>query len=73
LRALREAFDLLAASPRIGTPYPSATVPHARRLALRRTRFHVYYEIGDDQDVIVLAVWSALRGHGPPSMGPTVA
>jgi len=32
---------------------------------LHRTRFHIYYVQREDF-VVVVAVWSAVRGEGPP-------
>ena len=42
------------------------------RVPLHRTRFHIYYVQREDV-VVVVAVWSAVRGEGPPltSLGST--
>jgi plasmid stabilization system protein ParE len=61
---LADAFAMITAAPRLGRPYPSADIPDVRRVLMRATRYHVYFRI-DGNDVIVLAVWSALRGRGP--------
>ena len=37
---------------------------NVRRVLLRATRYHVYYVVHDEA-VIVLSVWSALRGTEP--------
>lgn len=65
----REAVELMASSPGVGTPYPDAGIPGLRRLILPKTRFHVYYVHDPMADyVLVVAVWSALRGR-PPELG----
>lgn len=55
---------MLEAAPMLGRLYPATEVPQVRRVLMRATRYHVYYRL-DGDDVIVLAVWSALRGRGP--------
>ncbi len=61
---LAAAFSLLSGAPRAGRPYPHPTVAGIRRVLLRSSRYHVYYKIHKDS-VVVLAVWSAVRGIGP--------
>lgn len=61
---LNEAIDLLRRTPDAGAAYRNEQLPDARRFLLRRTRFHLYYVVRGDVLVIV-AVWSAIRGHGP--------
>lgn len=68
-RELAAAADLLARAPLAGQAHPSAALPDVRRLYLRKTRFHVYYQAGGDE-VVIVAVWSALREHGPPLGDP---
>lgn len=58
------AHSFIAGAPQAGRLYPHATVSEVRRILLRSSRFHVYYKIHED-DVIILAVWSAVRGSGP--------
>lgn len=37
-----------------------------RRLLLEKTRFHVYYVILEREDLVrIVAIWGAMRGHGP--------
>lgn len=57
------ALDLLERTPHIGTPYRGARVG-TRRILLTQTRFHLYYFVRGDE-LIVLSIWSALRGRGP--------
>lgn len=58
-------FDILGDAPHIGRLYRQSPVPDTRRVLLKGTRYHVYYVPRGDQ-VIVLAVWHAQRGVGPP-------
>ena len=68
---IRRAWQVLAESPNVGTPYPSADIPGLRRLRLRRTPYLVYYVPRPDHgDVVVIAVWSGMRGEGPPLRMP---
>ena len=57
------AFRMLSTEPGVGKryPHPGAEV---RRLLLRSTRNHVYYVEQDDR-VVVVAVWGAIKGSGP--------
>lgn len=60
------ALRLLADSPGIGRRYEQARTDGARRLHLRRTRFHVYYTFDSVERVVaVVAIWSALRERPP--------
>jgi len=44
------------------------TVPPIRRILLRTTRNHIYYQVHDDR-IVLLSVWGAVRGSGPPVDG----
>lgn len=68
--AIREEFaravQVLAEQPHIGAQARSDRVPEARRLFLRRIRYHVYYRILEDtRTVQILAFWHASRGSEP--------
>jgi plasmid stabilization system protein ParE len=67
---LDAAFTLLAHSPRVGVPYPHPRVAGVRRVMLIRCRYHLYYQIETARDgsetVLVVALWHAQRGSGPP-------
>jgi len=65
LDELAIAFDLIVRLPGAGRRHQVAGVPGARRLLLRATRYHVYYAPLDERTLVVLAVWSAVRGSGP--------
>ena len=62
---LDDAVSLVGRAASAWRKYDSAALEGVRRLPLQRTRFHVYYIVRANE-VIVVAVWSALRGHGPP-------
>jgi plasmid stabilization system protein ParE len=65
LDELDAAFALIGSAPNIGHPYRRSPIGGTRRVLLARTRYHVYYAMLGDQ-VVVLAVWHARRGSGPP-------
>jgi plasmid stabilization system protein ParE len=62
---LAAAFTLIASAPNVGHPYRRSPVGGTRRILLARSRYHVYYAPLDDA-LVVLAVWHASRGSGPP-------
>jgi len=64
---LSSAFATLASAPKAGTPYP-LELTGVRRLLLRSTRYHVYYRVKED-DVMIVAIWSSVRGSGPGLSG----
>jgi len=67
---LARVREVLADTPNIGELY-EAGVPGLRRIRLRRTPYHVYYVPRTEHgDVVVIAVWSAQRGEGPPLRMP---
>jgi plasmid stabilization system protein ParE len=61
---LAAAFALLGEAPEAGRRYPHPTVSDVRRILLRSSRYHVYYRLNEN-DVVILAVWSGVRGVGP--------
>lgn len=66
LKELARVTSLLAAMPTAGKVYRRATSASYRRLLLRRSRFHVYYLIDEPARIVmIVAIWSAVRGHGP--------
>lgn len=62
---LAVAFESIATHPGVGHHHPHPRVRGIRRTLLRACRYHVYY-VHTDHEVVVLAVWSAVRGSGPP-------
>jgi plasmid stabilization system protein ParE len=66
LRELARATSLLSVTPRAGKAYRRSSSVSYRRLLLRRSRFHVYYVIDEATQVVsIVAIWNAVRGHGP--------
>jgi plasmid stabilization system protein ParE len=65
LEELEAAFALIGSAPNVGHPYRRSPVAGTRRVLLVRSRYHVYYVPLDDE-LVVLAVWHASRGSGPP-------
>lgn len=61
---LAAAFALLGEAPQAGRRYKHPTLSDVRRILLRSSRYHVYYRI-HESNVVVLAVWSGVRGSGP--------
>ena len=60
------ALLLLAGAPDIGQAYDLGPVLGVRRLPLRQTRYHIYYvHDAAESAVLLLAVWSAVRGRAP--------
>jgi plasmid stabilization system protein ParE len=65
LDELEAAFALIASAPNVGHPYRRSPVAGTRRVLLLRSRYHTYYAPLDDE-LVILAVWHASRGSGPP-------
>lgn len=59
---LVQTLTMLEGAPH-GSRYETGT-RQVRRVLLRRTHYHLYF-IEDDEQVFVVAVWSAFRGRGP--------
>ncbi|MCI0341405.1 MAG: type II toxin-antitoxin system RelE/ParE family toxin [Planctomycetales bacterium] len=69
---LARAMALLSQVPRAGRLYRRRGIPGLRRLLLPATRYHAYYvHRPEEGDVVLLAVWSAVRGQGPPLAPPS--
>lgn len=50
----------------MGSPYVEREGVVVRRVLLRKTRNHVYYEIDRANGVVmIIAVWGAPKGEGP--------
>ena len=57
----------LADSPNVGGLYRKLEGVEVRRMRLKKTPYHLYYRVDDDnREVEVIAVWSGMRGEGPP-------
>lgn len=62
---LERAFTLIATEPRVGSPALDKGLEGVRRLFLDRVRYHVYYRLGRDDVIEILAFWHTSRGGGP--------
>jgi hypothetical protein len=63
---LAEAWRFLAATPELGPIYVQRHGVLVRRVLLRKSKNHVYYEIDRTNDhVMILAVWGGPKGRGP--------
>jgi len=67
-RELERTFDLISRFPAAGKSYPHPTEPHVRRILMVESEFFVFYREEDDH-VVVMSIWSAVRGRGP-DLGP---
>jgi plasmid stabilization system protein ParE len=66
-QAMAAARKLLARNPELGTPFVERDGVLVRRVLLRKTRHHVYYEIDRSRGVVmILAVWGTPKGGAPP-------
>jgi plasmid stabilization system protein ParE len=61
---LEGMLEVVALMPSLGAPAKSERARDVRRVALKRTRYHVYYRVRNEV-LQVLAVWHAMRGKGP--------
>ena len=61
------AFRTIAAAPGVGKRYPHARAK-VRRILLRSTRNHVY-SVEEEERVLVVAIWGAVKGTGPDLIG----
>lgn len=58
---------LLADLPNTGALYEKRKGHEVRRLRLQSTPYYLYYIVNDEhREVLVVAIWSAMRGDGPP-------
>lgn len=66
IQELEAARTQLEAEPRSGTPFPTPRHPGARRLLLQKTRYHLYYTVHDEEELVLIrALWHATRGRLP--------
>lgn len=63
---LARVINVLAENPFLGVPYKRRGFVGLRRFRLQKTPYHIYYiPRVDEGELIVLAVWSAMRKRGP--------
>ena len=66
LDELEHAYELIRSQPQLGQPARASRIQGVRRVALRRSRYYVYYRIANDESaVVVLSVWHTSRGLDP--------
>ena len=60
-------IGVLEEQPEIGVPYERKGTKNVRWLRLRGTPYKAFYHFEPGSDVVaIVAVWSGMRGHGPP-------
>jgi plasmid stabilization system protein ParE len=63
---LRAAFRLLRLQPELGARPQSSRLQDMRRVYLARIRYHLYYRVRAEREVIeILAFWHASREDDP--------
>jgi len=61
-----DVVRLLAEQPDAGHCFPRPRFPEMRRLLMLKTRYLVFYEFQPHKSrVLILAIWSAVRGRLP--------
>ena len=61
---LQHALSLIASPHYVGPRFVNRRYPGMRRYLMRSTRYHVYYQ-PRGKDIVVVAVWGAVRGVTP--------
>jgi hypothetical protein len=62
----QEAIHFLETVADAGTPRPTVRRPRLRRLLLKRTRRHIYFELHEQEQTIrVVSGWGATRERAP--------
>ncbi|MGB8930207.1 MAG: hypothetical protein WCC48_03030 [Anaeromyxobacteraceae bacterium] len=63
---LADILGLIARTPNAGARYETVSGKAARRVLMPRTKNHVYFEVDETHErIIVHAVWGTPRGRGP--------
>lgn len=61
-----EAIELLETTRGPGAPFPTPRYPKLKRLLLRKSRCHLYFEIDEPAQLIrILHVWDGRRERPP--------
>jgi plasmid stabilization system protein ParE len=64
---LQRALVLIAGQPQIGSRVVNVKLPDVRRIFLPIIKQYLYYHVVESPDrVVVVALWHARRGSGPP-------
>jgi len=65
-RELLEAIELIETTQSPGAPFPTPRHPLLKRVLLRKSRCHLYFEIDDaSQSIQILHVWDGRRERAP--------
>jgi hypothetical protein len=65
-REFLNAIELLESSNASGAPYPTLKRPALRRMLLRKSQCHLYFEIDESSGTIqILHIWDGRRERGP--------
>jgi hypothetical protein len=65
-REFLEAIELLESTPSPGSPIPTLKRPGLKRMLLRKSRCHIYFEVDEPKQVIrILQIWDGRREHAP--------
>ena len=65
-RELLEAIELLETTHSPGTPFPTAAHRSLKRLLLRKSRCHIYFEVDEPKQMIrILHIWDGRRERPP--------
>jgi len=65
-RELLEAVELLETTHGPGSPVPTPRHPSLKRLLLRRSRCHLYFEVDEPKQLIrILHIWDGRRERPP--------
>jgi len=63
---LVRTLRLISEQPEAGVRWPTAKNPRLRRVLMTETHHHVYFQVDQPGNtVVVLTVWGAQRGRGP--------
>lgn len=65
-RELLEAVEHLETTRSPGTPAPTVRHPSLKRVLLRKSRCHLYFEVDEPKQIIrILHIWDGRREHPP--------
>jgi hypothetical protein len=65
-REFLDAIELLESSRGPGAPFPTRKHPSLKRMLLRKSRCHIYFEIDDaTQTIQILHIWDGRRERAP--------
>ncbi|HEX4419074.1 MAG TPA: hypothetical protein VH165_14280 [Kofleriaceae bacterium] len=66
MRELMEMIQLLETTRSPGARVPTSRHPAAKRILLRKSRCHVYFEVDEAQERLeIMEVWDARRRRAP--------